>query len=128
MTGHTITVLQWSCKHPKAVVHISHGLSEHAHRYHELATKLNDAGFEVFAHNHRGHGTDSEPSMFFSDQRGWDKVVDDLELIFQHIKQEMPDKPLFLLGHSMGSYILQSYLMNYASDGIHGCILSGSTF
>ena len=40
---------------PRAVVVISHGMSEHAGRYHALAAHLVAAGYAVYAHDHRGH-------------------------------------------------------------------------
>ena len=126
--GHSIPVFQWPCAEAKAVVHISHGLSEHAQRYHHLALQLNDAGFEVFAHNHRGHGPSASQPAFFAHKRGWEKVVEDLDLVVQSIDEQSPGKPLFLLGHSMGSYILQSYLMRYTPESLAGSVLSGSNF
>lgn len=125
--GHTIPLYHWPSDQPKAVIHISHGLSEHAGRYNILAESLNKAGFDVFAHNHRGHGQTAEVPGLFAPKRGWDKVVDDMDIITQHIHQQHPDKPLFMVGHSMGSYILQSYLIGY-SPNIAGCVLSGSNF
>lgn len=126
--GHRISLYQWSCDNADAVVHISHGLSEHAGRYDLLARTLNEAGFEVFAHNHRGHGETPEQPVLFSHRRGWDKVVDDLDRVVQSIHKQFPDKPLLLIGHSMGSYILQSYLMNTTPDQLKGYVLSGSNF
>jgi alpha-beta hydrolase superfamily lysophospholipase len=41
---------------PKAVVQITHGLAEHAGRYDRLARALTEAGYAVFASDHRGHG------------------------------------------------------------------------
>lgn len=124
--GHNIPVFQWPCDQAKAVVHISHGLSEYAQRYHSLALQLNDAGFEVFAHNHRGHGQSASQNAIFAHKRGWDKVVEDLDIVVQSINEQSPGKPLFLLGHSMGSYILQSYLMRYSARSVAGSVLSGS--
>ncbi|WP_086936492.1 alpha/beta hydrolase [Endozoicomonas montiporae] len=126
--GHIIPVFQWSCDQPKAVIHISHGLSEHASRYQNLALQLNNAGFDVFAHNHRGHGPAATQPGIFAHKRGWDKVVEDLDIVVQHIKEQHPGKPLFLLGHSMGSYILQSYLIDGAPRSLAGAVLSGSNF
>lgn len=127
--AHCIPLYNWEVDNPVAVVHISHGLSEHALRYEDTARLLNQAGFVVYAHDHRGHGqalTKTIPGHF-SNKRGWGKVVDDMDHVVQHIRSNHPGLPLFLLGHSMGSYVLLNYLMTFKPD-ISGLILSGSNF
>src|SRR5699024_4276378 len=47
---------RWSADSPKAIVQIAHGLAEHAPRYDRLARALTAAGYEVYSHDHRGHG------------------------------------------------------------------------
>jgi len=56
-----------------------------------------------------------------------DKVVGDLASLNQHIGQQLPGVPIILLGHSMGSYIAQAYLLHHSAS-LHGAILSGSNF
>src|SRR5947209_6346946 len=41
---------------PRAAVQLTHGMGEHARRYEHVARALNDAGFVVYAQDHRGHG------------------------------------------------------------------------
>ena len=129
----SIPVYQWQTeKTPKAALHISHGMAEYGQRYHAFARALNKAGFVVYAHDHRGHGEriemDSNKQQgHFADQHGWSMAVHDLALTVNSIKQSHPDLPLFLLGHSMGSYLLQNYLVNCNPD-INGAVLSGSNY
>lgn len=113
----------------KAVVQIAHGMAEHGARYEWLATQLNKAGYAVVMNDHRGHGETAVaqklPHGYFSDKKGWEKVVDDLALVNAHIRSEHPGLPVFLLGHSMGSHISQSYLIRYGNT-IDAAMLSGT--
>ena len=63
----------------------------------------------------------------FADQGGWGKVVGDLASLNHHIRQQHPELPIFLLGHSMGSYISMAYLLHH-SCSLQGAILSGSNY
>lgn len=102
---------------PKAVVHISHGMAEHAARYREFAQALTDQGFVVFANDHRGHGQTAQHEDnlgHFSDENGWDKVVEDQHCVVKHIKNDFPNTPLIYFAHSMGSFIGQAFLIRYS--------------
>ncbi|UGA40293.1 alpha/beta hydrolase [Chromobacterium haemolyticum] len=50
---------------PRAVVLISHGMSEYAVRYHRFAQTLTAAGYAVYAHDHRGHGAARAAARLF---------------------------------------------------------------
>jgi alpha-beta hydrolase superfamily lysophospholipase len=111
----------------KAVVLISHGMAEHAARYDRLAQQLNLHGFAVAALDQRGHGQSSlgQTQGHFADQDGWRKVTDDIALLLREGQALAPGKPVFLLGHSMGSYIVQGFLLHHRAD-LAGVVLSGS--
>ena len=130
---HRIPVYQWPVEHPKGGVLVLHGMAEHALRYERLAKALNAAGYSVMAINHRGHGEDT-PEMglgTFAPKNGWSKVIDDIDhtwIYFRKtIRKSNPNTPLFVLGHSMGSFITQAWLMSQPKD-VAGAILSGSSF
>jgi alpha-beta hydrolase superfamily lysophospholipase len=114
---------------PKAVIMIAHGMAEHSSRYARLADTLVSNGYAVFALDHRGHGQTSKGGVqgHFADQDGWKKVVGDLDSLNQHIRALHPQTPIILLGHSMGSYIGQAYLIAHSAD-VHAAIWSGSNF
>jgi alpha-beta hydrolase superfamily lysophospholipase len=114
---------------PKAVVMIAHGMAEHSERYARLAQTLVDQGYGVYALDLRGHGCTARHGErgHFADQDGWQKAVNDLHSLQQHIRQQHPHAPIFLLGHSMGSYIGQAYLVQHSAD-LQGAILSGSNY
>jgi len=120
----------------KAVLHIVHGMAEHAFRYHRLAEKLTEAGIEVWAADQRGHGKTANPDINGIDRGGLlghcadgnsiTRVTADIHAINNEIHKARPDIPLFLLGHSWGSFIVQNYI-EYSDDlKINGCILSGT--
>ena len=123
-------VHQWLPATPvKAVVLLAHGMAEHGGRYQRLGQALGDAGYALLAPDLRGHGRTAEHGSLglFARQHGWNAVLNDLGLLAQHIGQQFPCTPLFLFGHSMGSYIAQAYLTHH-SGSLHGAILSGSNF
>jgi alpha-beta hydrolase superfamily lysophospholipase len=66
-----------------------------------------------------------EDEMYFADEDGWELVVDDLNELTKRIKQENPDLPVFLFGHSMGSFLSRRYIQKYG-EGLSGVILSGT--
>ena len=112
----------------RGTVQILHGMSEHHRRYQELAKYLNEDGFHVIAHDHRGHGNriSSGKMGHFADSLGWDLVVDDAIRIGKKAL-ELHKGPLFLLGHSMGSFIAQKILTLDEID-YRGYILTGTDY
>lgn len=114
-------------KNIHSVVHIFHGMAEHGARYDEFAQYLNTLGIAVYAQDHRGHGltaTDDELG-WFADKDGWKRVVEDGFELDQLIRSTYPDKDLFLLGHSMGSFLVR-YLITQHPELYAGAILSGT--
>lgn len=113
-------------KKPRAWILVSHGMAEHAGRYAWLAEQLNGAGFAVVALDQRGHGQSiTDQPGHFADSDGWQKVTVDIGVLRKHVHGQAGEVPLFLLGHSMGSYIVQGHLLSQ-SEGLAGVILSGS--
>ena len=95
---------------PKAVVQIAHGMAEHSARYARLAEALTAAGYAVYANDHRGHGATANEADhgYFADHDGWDTVVEDLRAVTRFAREEHPGLPVFLLGHSMGSFLTRA--------------------
>ena len=129
--GTPLHVYHWAAdaaSKPRAVIHISHGMAEHAARYARLAEALVGAGYEVYANDHRGHGktarTDADLG-YFADSDGWRRVVDDLWLHIQKARERHPGVPVVLLGHSMGSFLSQQILFEHG-DTLAAAVLSGS--
>ena len=111
---------------PKGAVQITHGMGEHARRYEHVAQALTDAGYVVYAQDHRGHGASaSTDDLGDLGEGGWTGLVDDIGLLSATIRAEHPDVPLILLGHSMGSFAVQQYLLDHSAD-VDGVVLTGT--
>lgn len=112
----------------KAVLVIVHGMAEHAQRYDRFSSYLNTLGIVTYAYDQRGHGKTAgsvDNLGFFSENNGWQKVVDDLHSVVTYAKEENPGLKIFILGHSMGSFVSRTYITQY-SEYIDGAILSGT--
>jgi alpha-beta hydrolase superfamily lysophospholipase len=126
--GREIRVLKWRPdRGPSIVVQLLHGLGEHAGRYERFGDACAASGIAVFAHDHRGHGPGAELRGHFADRNGWNRVIADVASVNAAIRIEYPDSPVVMFGHSMGSYIAQSYLMRHPGDA-DALVLSASTF
>ena len=113
---------------PKGVLQILHGMAEHCGRYGDFAEFLCEQGFDVIVYDHRKHGKSlREEDVFgiFDKTDRWESIIEDVHIVSQKIKEEYPGIPVFMLGHSMGSVILRSYLSNHGK-GIKGSIIMGS--
>ena len=113
---------------PKAVLQIAHGMAEHIGRYGNLARFLVSHGIYVFGNDHRGHGHTvrrDEDRGYYADQNGFETVVEDMKQLTDVVKEEFPDAPLFLLGHSMGSFLSRKYVQRYGEE-LQGVIFSGT--
>ena len=111
---------------PRAIVQITHGMGEHARRYEHVARALNEAGYVVYAQDHRGHGATADPGAAGQiGADGWLGLVGDIGRLTEVARAEHPGIPLVLLGHSMGSFAVQQYLLDHsaAADAV---ILTGT--
>ena len=103
----------------RAVIHIAHGMAEHAIRYSRFASELTAAGYAVFAHDYRGHGftkADGAPQGVFAKSEGFSLVLEDQNKIINLIKQRLPDKPIICFGHSLGSIINLNFALKYPNQ------------
>jgi alpha-beta hydrolase superfamily lysophospholipase len=125
--GTQIVAYRWDPENPpRAAVQLTHGMGEHARRYDHVAQALNDAGFVVYAQDHRGHGASADPASYGDLGPGsWDALVDDIGLLSGIIHDDHADLPLILLAHSMGSFAAQQYLLDHSAD-VDGVVLTGT--
>jgi alpha-beta hydrolase superfamily lysophospholipase len=126
--GVTITAYRWDpAGAPTGVVQLTHGMGEHAQRYGELAGVLNARGLVVYGQDHRGHGaTAGSPENYgVLGPDGWTELVADIGRLTDLIRADHPDLPLVLIGHSMGSFAVQQYLVDN-SDRVSAAVLSGT--
>lgn len=110
---------------PRAIVQFVHGMSEHIDRYDAPARYLASQGYLVAGHTHLGHGPHAEIKGYFARENGWQRLIDDVHALRQRTQKEYPGLPCFILGHSMGSFVVRCYLREHA-EGLAGCMLSGT--
>ena len=112
----------------KGVVQITHGMAEHSNRYGRFAVELCKNGYAVFICDLLGHGNsvsdDSELGYF--GENGVESLVDDMKQLNDIARREYPGLPVYLFGHSMGSFLSRAYTAKYP-DTIDGTIWCGTS-
>lgn len=114
----------------KAVLQICHGMVEYIDRYDEFARFLAEQGYCVVGHDHLGHGKSiqgEEYYGYFHEKKGNQYVIGDIHRLRQMAMKKYPEVPYFMLGHSMGSYLLRQYLTMYGK-GLSGAIIMGTGY
>lgn len=126
--GTEIVTYQWTgvTGQPAGAVQIAHGLAEHGERYARFAKALNAAGFVVHAVDHRGHGRTARGRLGDFGPAGFGGLVADVAQFGAALRARHGALPLFLFGHSMGSFAAQAALLDHAGTW-SGAVLSGST-
>ncbi len=131
--GVAVHVRRWRPEsEPRAVVQITHGMAEHSGRYARLAGVLVEAGYEVWAHDHRGHGGTArrdDDLGHYADEAGFDRVVADLLAVRAQLGREDQagaEIPVALFAHSMGTFISQAALALHPPSPWDAVILAGS--
>lgn len=118
-----------SAKAPKAILQIVHGMAEYIERYDEFANFLIENNILVVGHDHLGHGDSvsiEDPSYgYFSKGDSPQILIEDTYQITNYTKKRYPNVPFFIMGHSMGSFVVRNYLKQY-SDKVDGAILMGT--
>ncbi|MBR3810815.1 MAG: lysophospholipase [Agathobacter sp.] len=113
-----------------AILQISHGMVEFIERYIPFAEFLTTKGYAVVGHDHIGHGQSvatKEDWGYFCENAPSDTVVEDMHKLRTIIQEENPNVPYFMLGHSMGSFMLRKYLAIH-NDNLRGAIIMGTGF
>ncbi|MFX0090644.1 MAG: alpha/beta fold hydrolase, partial [Candidatus Hodarchaeota archaeon] len=107
---------------PKASILVCHGAAEHSGRYLNVINTLVPAGYIIYAYDLQGHGK-SEGERGFVER--FSDYIENLHIFRQIVQEQEPNLPLFILGHSMGSFIAQQYVASHPK-GLNGLILSAS--
>ena len=112
----------------KFILQVAHGVTEHILRYEELAEYFTQRGIAVVGNDHLGHGTSiakgAEP-MYFGPQGSWNWVVEDIKTCMELTKKEYPNIPYYVLGFSLGSFVVRTYLINYP-EALEGAVIIGT--
>ena len=129
-SGNRIAWYGWQPKtDPVAVVQLSHGMCEYVERYQPLAEFLCRQGVAFYGHDHPGHGQSAagwEELGYFRAKDGASLLVEDLRQMHLQLYKRFPELPIFLLGHSMGSFVARAYLSRYA-EGLAGAVICGTS-
>lgn len=114
----------------RGVVQLIHGMQEYGARYAPFAEYLVSLGYIVCADDHLGHGqsVNSDDDLgYFAKKDAVEVIIADLRSLYKIVKEEQPDIPFYILGHSMGSFFCRAYIARYGSD-YDGAIIMGSGF
>jgi acylglycerol lipase len=106
---------------PKAILLIVHGLAEHSGRYMNVVNYFVPLGYGVYGLDHLGHGRSDGTRVYVE---RFEDYTDTLKIYSDMVRQWQPDKPFFLVGHSMGGLIGALYLLDH-QDELAGAVLSG---
>jgi alpha-beta hydrolase superfamily lysophospholipase len=117
----TIVVHRWSDGDPDYLILIAHGLGEHAARYDHVAERLVADGAAVYAPDHHGHGRSDGEKGLVDDVAA---IVEDLHSVSERALAEHPDRPVALIGHSMGGIVAARYAQLHG-DELAALVLSG---
>lgn len=117
----------WPEGRPTAILQVAHGMYGYKERFLPFMEYMADNGVLCVANDHRGHGssvlTDSDLGYMYAG--GWEALVEDMRLVSSWAMSKCPERPLYLLGHSMGSMAARVYAKRY-DDLLSGMIVCGS--
>lgn len=110
----------------KAVFQITHGMTEHMGRYEDFAAALCRQGIAVAGFDLRGHGQNpGDPEVASLGSGGWAASLEDMHDFAALLQVRFPGIPHYMLGFSLGSFLLREYLGKYP-DGVAGAIIAGT--
>lgn len=112
---------------PIGTLQIVTGMAEYLERYEHVARAFAEAGYAVYGHDHRGQGnTAASPAALGALGTGdWRRLVDDMYALHEIAAERHPKGPHFIFGHSMGSFLTQTFLYTYP-HAKQGAVLQGS--
>lgn len=116
----------WQAEQPKAVVLLAHGMTEHAMRYDRFGQFLSQNHISLYCHDQRGHGKTGGMQLGHL-RKGveWNMMINDLFTIKKKLIDIETDCPVYLMGHSMGSFLVRRTVQLRPSM-FDGLILSGT--
>ena len=109
----------------KAILVVLHGMQGHIGKYRYLFEYMAKQGYVVCGMDIQGHGKSANIPGYFGDNSGWESILHDLRRHLLQVKKWFPNLPVFLFGHSMGSFLARDYAANYGAE-LQGLILSGT--
>lgn len=110
------------------IVQIVHGMAEYAERYEEFAEFLTQRGCILTGEDHLGHGKSVKEGGtygYFCEKDPATVLVKDVHRLKKITQHKYPGLPYYIVGHSMGSFILRNYLCQYGKE-IDGAVIMGT--
>jgi len=107
----------------KAVLLVVHGLAEHSGRYMNLVNHFVSSGYAVYGLDHPGHGKSGGSRVY---AKRFEEFTQTLKIYAEMVRKWQPDKPVFLVGHSMGGLISAVYLLDHQAE-LSGAVLLGAS-
>lgn len=112
----------------KGILHIVHGMCEYIGRYKYIMSAAAEKGYVCCGYDNLGHGktaADESELGFIAHKDGWKYLVNDVNAFITAVKAMFPDKKVYLMGHSMGSFIARIAAENYGGS-IEKLIICGT--
>ncbi|KAA1040344.1 lysophospholipase [Macrococcus equipercicus] len=109
---------------PIGTIQVLHGMAEHMARYYKIGEYFEALGYKVIMHNHMGHG-----KTIGQEARGHFEHIETLARHAEEVLESLvvKDKPVILIGHSMGSMIARQYVVLFP-DLFDALVLSGTSY
>ena len=103
---------------PKGIFHLVHGMTEYIGRYDGFLSSLAGKGYIVCGFDNLGHGETAlkEELGFISEKDGYKYLIDDVMIFGKSVRKDYPDLPYYLMGHSMGSFIVRLSAEKHSSE------------
>jgi alpha-beta hydrolase superfamily lysophospholipase len=126
--GNQMPIYSWlPVNDPLCILYIVHGLAEHGKRYEPIAEIFVQKRIAVFAHDNRCHGAavQNKADLGIGEDNWFYKQVNDIHTTIEYLRHTYPNKKIFVLGHSMGSFLCQRYFQMHGT-AINGLVLSAT--
>ena len=122
----TVYVHVWPVEKPKGVILLSHGMTEHGLRYNRFGRFLQDNQIGLYCPDQRGHGKTGAAALGHL-RKGveWELMIDDLFRIKRDYIDKETSCPIYLMGHSMGSFLVRR-AVELQPKLFNGLLLSGT--
>ena len=110
----------------KGVLQVTHGMTEHIDRYEDFAQFLTAQGIAVAGFDLRGHGHNPGSRQVASlGEEGWEASLEDMHLFFVMLQERFENIPYYLMGFSLGSFLVREYL-NRRPEKLAGAVIMGT--
>ena len=111
------------------VLQITHGMTEHMGRYEDFAQYMTARGIAVAGFDLRGHGKNpGDPHVASCAEGGWAASLADMRLFYEMLERRFPAVPHYMLGFSLGSFLLREYLSANADQPPAGAAIVGTGY